>query len=125
MGRLGAYFDKDGSFKNSLWKITNNGTTNINNNFKYNIDENNIITAIDTTKYEGQNSLEEYEIGILYKDYICILWKGTLSKTYKNTTITNTLGDLLLTYNFKEDKSYEYTVTSIMKLLILKMAHIQ
>lgn len=105
-------FDNDGSFKNSLWNVTNNGTTTINNNFIYSIDENNIITAVDTTKYEGNDSSNKYEIGILYKNYICIMWKGTLSKTYKNATITNTLGDLLLTYNFKEDKSYEYTVTS-------------
>lgn len=105
-------FDNGGSFKNSLWNVTNNGTTTINNNFIYSIDENNIITAVDTTKYEGNDSSNKYEIGILYKNYICIMWKGTLSKTYKNATITNTLGDLLLTYNFKEDKSYEYTVTS-------------
>lgn len=105
-------FDKNGSFTNSLWNITNNGITTIDDRFVYTIDENNIITAIDTTEYEGQDSLNEYEIGILYKDYICILWEGVLSKTYKDTTITNTLGDLILTYNFKEDKTYEYTVTS-------------
>lgn len=105
-------FEKDGSFKNSLWNITNNGITTIDDRFVYTIDENNIITAIDTTKYEGQDSLNEYEIGILYKDYVCILWNGILSKTYEDITITNTFGDLLLAYNFKEDKSYEYTVTS-------------
>lgn len=104
--------NKDGSFENSLWNITNNGTTTIDDRFKYTIDENNIITAIDTTEYEGQDSLNEYEIGILYKDYICILWNGVLSKTYEDITITNTLGNLLLTYNFKEDKSYEYVVIS-------------
>ena len=56
--------------------------------------------------------MKEYEVGILYNNYICIIWNGLLPKTYEDTTITNTLGDLLLTYNFKEDKSYEYTVTS-------------
>lgn len=105
-------FDKDGSFKNSLWNITSNGNTTINDNFVYTIDENNIITAIDTTEYAGQDSLNEYEIGILYKDYICILWNGALSQTYKDTIITTTIGDLLLTFNLKKDKSYEYTVTS-------------
>lgn len=52
------------------------------------------------------------EIGYVYDKYIGSWWKGILSKTYENATITNTLGDLLLAYNFKEDKSYEYTVTS-------------
>ena len=65
-------FDKDGSFKNSLWNITSNGYTKINDDFVYTIDENNIITAIDTTEYEGKDSLNEYEIVILYNDYICI-----------------------------------------------------
>lgn len=105
-------FDKDGSLKNSLWNVTNNGNTKISDNFIYEIDEHNIITAFDTTEYAGEDSLHEYEIGFLYKDYICILWNGTLSKTYDDTTITNTVGDLLLTFNFKEDKTYEYTVTS-------------
>ena len=43
-----------------------------NDDFVYTIDENNIITAIDTTEYEGKDSLNEYEIVILYNDYICI-----------------------------------------------------
>ena len=37
---------------------------------------------------------------------------GALSQTYKDTIITTTIGDLLLTFNLKKDKSYEYTVTS-------------
>ena len=90
-------FNKDGSLISSLW------TT---------IDENNIITAIDTTEYEGQSELNKYEIGIMYKEYICIGWNGTLSSEYEDTSLTNTLGDLNLAYNLKKDKTYEYTVTS-------------
>ncbi len=105
-------FNRDGSFTNSLWNDINNGTSTTTNNFIYTVDDYNVITAVDTTEYEGEKSLKEYEVGILYNDYICIIWNGILPVNNINTTITNTLGDLLLTYNFKEDKSYEYTVTS-------------
>ena len=105
-------FDKNGSIKNSLWNVTNNGTTSIADSFIYNIDEDNIITAIDTTEYEGQDSLNEYVIGILYKDYIGHIWNGNLPQNYDDATITDTLGDLFRTYNFREDKSYEYVVIS-------------
>lgn len=103
-------FKKDGTFQNSLWNTNSGGVTKISDNFAYSIDENNIITAIDTTKYEGQDELNEYEIGIMYKDYICISWNGILSSTYEDTSLTNTLGDMNLTYNLKKDKTYEYIV---------------
>lgn len=45
------------------------------------------------------------------------MWEGVLSITYKDTTITNILGDMILTYNFKENKTYEYTVTSNNKIV--------
>lgn len=106
-------FEKDGSFQNNWWTTTNNSTTKIDDSFVYTIDENNLITVIDTTEYEGQDSLDKYEIGIIYKDYICVKWNGRLSKDYTNTSITNTLGeDLILTYNLKTDKTYEFIVTS-------------
>ena len=105
-------FKKDGSFINSIWTVTNNGTTTIDDRFVYTIDENNIITAVDTTEYEGQDSLHEYEIGLLYKNYICILWDGILPINNTNTSVKSILGDLTLIFHFKEDKSYEYTVTN-------------
>ena len=106
-------FEKDGSFKNSLWNVSNSGTTTIDNNFIYTINEKNIITAIDTTEYEGQDSLNEYEIGVIYKNYICVSWNGAISKDYDDMSITNTLGeDLVLTFNLKKDKTYEFVVTS-------------
>lgn len=105
-------FNKDGSLINSLWTTIENGESIPQDCFRYSIDENNIITAIDTTKYEGQNKLDKYEIGIMYKEYICIKWNGTLSNEYEDTSLTSILGDLNLTYNLKEDNTYEYTVTS-------------
>lgn len=106
-------FDKDGSFKNSLWTVIDGDKETINDCFTYTIDANGIITVIDTTEYEGQDSLNEYEIGIMYKDYICVRWNGTLSKDYTDASITNTLGeDLVLTFNLKEDKTYEFVITS-------------
>ena len=105
-------FNKDGSLISSLWTTIENGESMPQDCFQYSIDENNIITAIDTTEYEGQNELNKYEIGIMYKDYICIKWNGTLSNEYEDTSLTNTLGDLNLTYNLKEDNTYVYTVTS-------------
>lgn len=105
-------FNKDGSLISSLWTTIESGESIPQDCFRYSIDENNIITAIDTTEYEGQNELNKYEIGIMYKDYICIKWNGTLSNEYEDTSLTNTLGDLNLTYNLKEDNTYVYTVTS-------------
>lgn len=105
-------FNEDGSFVDNFLTTTSKGNTSISDFYVYKIDDNGLITIIDTTEYEGQNTLDEYQLGILYKKYIGIFWNGTLSKTYEDTTIINTLGDLLLAYNFKEDKSYEYTATS-------------
>ena len=69
-------FNKDGSLISSLWTTIENGESIPQDCFRYSIDENSIITAIDTTEYEGQNELNKYEIGIMYKDYICIKWNG-------------------------------------------------
>ena len=110
-------FDKDGTFIDNFLTTTSKGNTSISDFYVYKIDDNGLITIIDTTEYEGQNTLDEYQLGILYKNYIGAFWNGVLSITYKNTTITNILGDLILTYNFKEDKTYEYTVTSNNKIV--------
>ena len=110
-------FDKDGTFIDNFLTTTSKGNTSISDFYVYKIDDNGLITIIDTTEYEGQNTLDEYQLGILYKNYIGAFLNGVLSITYKNTTITNILGDLILTYNFKEDKTYEYTVTSNNKIV--------
>lgn len=104
------FFNKDGSLINSLW--TTYGENIPLDCYRYSVNKNNIITAIDTTEYEGQNELDKYEIGLKYKDYICIGWNGILPKTYDNVTITSDLGDLTLSYSFNKDKTYGYAVTS-------------
>lgn len=106
-------FNKDGSLISNLWTTIENGENIPQDCFQYSIDENNIITAIDTTEYEGQDELNKYKIGIMYKEYICISWNGTLpTKKDNNATLTNTVGDLILTYDFNENETYKYTVTS-------------
>lgn len=110
-------FNEDGSFIDNYVTTTSNGNTSIFDCYIYQMDDNGIITIIDTTEYEGQDTLDEYELGILYKNYIGIIWNGILPINNDDTAITNTLGDLILTYNFKEDKSYEYIVTSENKIV--------
>lgn len=107
-------FGKDGSLVSSMWTVIENGENIPQDCFRYSIDENNIITAIDTTEYFGQEELDEYEICIMYKDYICISWTGNISKSYENFTITREIPDagIICRQNFKDDKTYENTVTS-------------
>lgn len=106
------------AFDNSLYYVfTQNDkySTNINNEIweipdysfsgTYEIIENKI------TLFTESSNETKIELGYKYDDYIGSWWEGKLSKTYEDTTITYTLGNLLLTYNFKEDKSYEYTET--------------
>lgn len=107
------------TFDNSLYY-------NFTQNDKYSTNINNEIWEIHDYSYSGTYEIVEnkitlltdssnnskIELGYIYDKYIGSWWNGILPNTYEDTTITNTLGDLLLTYDFKEDKSYEYTVTS-------------
>lgn len=104
-------FDKDGSVISNMWTVLEDGENIPRDCFQYSIDENNIITAIDTTKYEGQEELKKYEIGIMYKEYICLSWKGTLPNKYEDTSLTRTVEGLNSTCNLKKDRTYEYIVT--------------
>lgn len=95
-------------------------------NYKYSTNVNNETWEIPDYSFSGTYEVIEdkitlltdssneavIELGYKYNNYIGSWWEGILSKTYENTTITYTLGDLILTYNFKEDKSYEYVVIS-------------
>lgn len=96
-------FNGENYSTNNFWKdidITDNG------NGTYIIKDEKIITYING----DDNYL--FEIGYVYDKYIGSWWEGILPKTYENTTTKNYLGDLILSINFKEDKSYEYIVTS-------------
>ncbi len=106
-------FKKDGSIKSNAWTTLKGGKEVERDCFIYKIDENSIITAIDTTEYEGQDSLTEYELGILYKDYICPRWEGTMSKKYGDMTLINKLDEnFILTFYLEKDKTYQYTITT-------------
>ncbi len=70
------------------------------------------ITDDKITLFGNKDKNYELNIGYIYDNYIGSWWSGTLSKSYENTTLTSILGDLNLEYSFKEDKTYEYTVTS-------------
>ena len=71
-----------------------------------------IITDNKITLFGNKDKNYELNIGYIYDNYIGSWWNGTLSNEYEDTSLTNTLGDLNLTYNLKKDKTYEYTVTS-------------
>lgn len=61
------------------------------------------------------NSDEDYSmnLGIIYKDYICSVWEGTLPENYSDKTLSKQLIDgFILTFTFNEDKNYEFTVIS-------------
>lgn len=96
-------FNGENYSTNNLWKdidITDNG------NGTY------IIKDEKITTYINGDENYQYVLGFIYNNYIVSLWEGILPKTYENTTTKNYLGDLILSINFKEDKTYEYTVTS-------------
>ncbi len=102
-------FEKDGSIKNSLWYTLEDENKILTDNLIYDIDENNIITMTDTTEYANQDTLEKYEIGLLYKDYICSIWEGKLYKEYTDTKLTLKLLDDIYTISMylKKDRTYE------------------
>lgn len=96
-------FSGEQYYTNNLWEdisITDSG-----NGTYVNKDKKIII-------YINGDENYQYELGYIYKEYICSLWDGILPMSYCEATITNILGDLILKFNFKKDKSYEYTVTS-------------
>ena len=65
---------KDGNLTNSLWTEYTNGIEKISDSYKYKI-EKGYLVAINQTKYEGDNTLKENTIGLMYKDFICNRWK--------------------------------------------------
>lgn len=94
-------FYKDNTYETNFeWGITVDSSKGL-----YSITDGNI------TLY-NENENYNLSIGYAYNNYIGSWWNGALSKTYDNVTLNNELGDLTLSYNLKEDKTYEYTVTS-------------
>lgn len=105
-------FNEDGSFIDNFLTTTSKGNTTISDNYIYQIDDDGLITIIDTNEYEFQDSLHEYELGWLYKNYIGSLWSGTLPTKNEDTTITCVLNDFTCKYHFKDDKTYELNTVS-------------
>lgn len=110
-------FNEDGSFIDNFLTTTSKGNTSISDCYIYQIDDNGLITVIDTTEYEGQDSPNKYELGWIYNNYICSLWTGILPIKPQNATITCTLNGLTCEYSFNDNKVYEYTVTSDEEIL--------
>lgn len=101
---------KDGFIKNSLWTEYNNGEEKIRDCFTYNIIDNNLI-AIDQTEYAGESDKRRYNVGTLYKDYICSKWDGIIYDDYFYTELSfQMIEDINLKIVLKADKSYEYTI---------------
>lgn len=102
---------KDGNLTNSLWTEYTNGIEKISDSYKYKI-ENGYLVAINQTKYEGDNTLKENTIGLMYKDFICNRWNGDIYPTYSDTNIYLKIDqNIKMEYILKNDKSYEYTIT--------------
>lgn len=105
-------FDNDGTFIDNFLTTTSKGNTSISNNYIYQIDNNGFITIIDTTEYEWQDELDKSDFGWLYDGKIGKWLNGELSTNDIETTISCLLNGYDFKYCFKENKSYEYTVTS-------------
>lgn len=104
-------FSNDDSFIDSYLTTTSKGNAKISDNYIYKIDDNGLITIIDTTEYEGQESLYKYELGYLYNDNIGIWFDGTLPINNDNTSISCLLNGYKFEYYF-DDETYKYTTTS-------------
>lgn len=105
-------FNEDDSFIDNFLTTTNKGNPSISDCYIYRIDDNGLITIIDTTEYEGQDSLNEYEFGWIYENYVGSLWSGDFPTKNIDTKITCILNNITFEYQFSEDNTYEYTVTS-------------
>lgn len=105
-------FNEDGTFVDNFLTTTSKGNTNISNNYIYQIDDNGFITIIDTTEYELQDELDKYDFGWLYDDKIGKWLNGELPTNDIETSVFCLLNGYEFKFYFKEDKSYEYTVTS-------------
>lgn len=73
-----------------------------------------IIEDNKITAYVNGDEYTQREIGYIYKNYIGFWWEGDLpTEDNKTTKITLTFFDRdHLNYQFKEDKTYEYTIQS-------------
>ncbi len=104
-------FNEDGSFIDNFLTDTSKGNTSISDCYVYQIDDNGFITIIDTTEYEWQDELQNYDFGWLYDGKIGKWLNGELPTNDIETSIFCLLNGYEFEFYFKEDKSYEYTAT--------------
>lgn len=96
-------FSSDNSYStNNAWDMPIDSSSG-----SYTITDNELIL------YANDNEDYSMNLGFVYKDYICSSWDGVLPMTDKNAFASTTLiNNLILSIEFKEDNTYEYTVTS-------------
>ncbi|MDE6014931.1 MAG: hypothetical protein K2H41_04370 [Acetatifactor sp.] len=102
------FVDGENYTTNKLWIESGIKDFNDSGTGTYIIDDNKIITYVN-----GDEHMQNV-IGYIYKNYIGNWWEGEFpDKNNKTAKITLTFFEHdYLTYQFKEDKTYEYTVFS-------------
>ena len=111
----------DGKYINTLdesiyYEFSNDNSYSTNNTWDIPIDSSSgsyTITDNELILYANNNEDYSMNLGFVYKDYICSSWDGVLPMTDKSTSASMALvGNLILSIDFREDNTYEYTVTS-------------
>lgn len=103
-------FNEDGSFIDNFLNTISEGKTSVSDCYIYKINDSGLITVIDTTEYEGQDTLDEYELGWLYNDSIGIWLDGTLPINETQTSISCSLNGYGFEFQFDSDnKTYRHT----------------
>lgn len=96
-------FTKENTYEtNELWDFPINNSTG-----SYKITNDKIVL------YANDDRQYQRDLGIIYNNHICSIWNGDLPITDKNKEISMTIiENLTLSIKFKEDNTYEYTITS-------------
>lgn len=105
-------FNDDGSFIDSFLITTSKEDTSISDHYIYQIDNNGLITITSTLEYESQDSLDKYDFGWLYNDYIGIWLDGTLPTNNTEAFISCSLNGFGFEFHFNNDNTYEYITIS-------------
>lgn len=105
-------FNEDGTFVDNFLTTTSKGNTSISDCYVYKVDDNGLITIIDTTEYEWQDSFDKYDLGWLYDNKIGIWLDGMLPTDDIETSISCSLNSYIFMFYFDNNGTYEYTSTS-------------
>lgn len=103
-------FNEDGSFIDNFLTTISEGKTSVLDCYIYKINDSGLITVIDTTEYEGQDTLDEYELGWLYNGSIGIWLDGMLPINEIQTSISCSLNGYEFEFHFdSNNKTYRHT----------------